>query len=183
MEIFIYLLVSYLIGNFMTASFVGKLYGVSLQDENSGNLGARNAGRTLGKLAFMLTLLGDAFKGALVVIIGNSLDFSSFLITLGILFVILGHLYPFWLRFKGGMGIATMIGSFLAFSPTFMLAMIAGTALFLIFTRSLTLSMIGGFMAYSFAILFSGNFHWSLLIGVLVLLTYEHRDNLMKRVR
>lgn len=183
MGIAIYLIISYLIGNIMTASLVGKLYGVSLQNENSGNLGARNAGRTLGKLAFSITLLGDAFKGAFVVFIGRSLDYSTFVLTLGILFVILGHLYPFWLRFKGGKGIATMIGAFLAFSPSYMLAMAFGTVLFLIFTRSFTISMIGGFITYILVIIYTEQFQWIMLIGILLLLTFEHRQNLIERVR
>lgn len=183
LEIAIYFILSYLLGNIMTASVVGKFYGVSLQNENSGNLGARNAGRTLGKLAFTLTLLGDAFKGASVVWIGRWLDFSSFVISLGILCVILGHLYPLWLRFKGGKGIATMIGAFLAFSPTYMLAMIGGTVVFLMIFRSLTLSMIGGFIAYSILILYTNQYQWSLLIAVLLLITFVNRKSLIERVR
>jgi len=62
----LYWLFSYLIGNFMTAFFVGRIYGVNLQEERSKNLGARNAGSVLGKVAFIWTFFGDALKGVLV---------------------------------------------------------------------------------------------------------------------
>ena len=97
----------------MTAYFVGKWNGVNLQQVNSSNLGARNAGRTFGKFAFFVTVIGDGGKGIVVVLLGRYLDVSEFSLTVGIFFVVLGHLYPFWLKFKGGKGIATGIGALL----------------------------------------------------------------------
>ena len=178
-----YLLFSYLLGTCMTAYFVGKWKGVDLQQQNTGNLGARNAGRTLGKTAFFLTVLGDGGKGIAVVLIGRYLGFTDFWITLGVLSVVLGHLYPFWLRFKGGKGVATGIGALLAFSPPLILALLAGFLLALPFTKSMTISMVSGFFTYSLAIVLLGRWELTALIAMLILLTIEHRQNISERVR
>lgn len=178
-----YLLFSYLLGTCMTAYIVGKWKGISLQQENTGNLGARNAGRTLGKAAFFLTVLGDGGKGIAVVLVGRYFGFDDFWITLGILFVVLGHLYPFWLRFKGGKGIATGIGALLAFSPVLLLGFLGGFILSMPFTKSLTISMVIGFFTYSMTILITGRYDLALLIAMLILLTFEHRQNIMERVK
>lgn len=181
--LFLYLLFSYLFGTFMTAYFLGKKKGINLQEENSGNLGARNAGRTLGKTAFFLTVLGDGGKGIVTVLIGRCLGFGDFWITIGILFVVLGHLYPFWLGFKGGKGIATGIGALLTFSPLLLLLFLVGFVLSLPFTKSMTISMILGFFTYSMTILLTGRYELVILIAMLVLLTIEHRQNIIERVK
>ena len=77
MEIGLYLLMSYFLGTCMTAWLVGRLSGVNLQTVNSGNLGARNAGRALGKKAFIITVLGDAGKGIAIILIGGFLGYSN----------------------------------------------------------------------------------------------------------
>lgn len=167
----------------MTAYIVGKWNGVNLQQVNSRNLGARNAGRALGKFAFVVTVIGDGGKGIVVVLLGRYLDISEFELTVGILFVVLGHLYPFWLKFKGGKGIATGIGALLAFSPSLLLALIAGFIFSLPFIKSLTLSMVIGFFTYSLYIILTGKFELLLLIVMLLLLTFKHRENLKERVK
>ncbi len=80
-----YFILSYIIGSIMTAFFVIK--GLSSEDirlQGSGNVGARNAGRVLGKKAFVYTFLGDAIKGVLVVLIARALHFSEEIQLLGL---------------------------------------------------------------------------------------------------
>ena len=167
----------------MTAYFVGKWNGINLQQVNSQNLGARNAGRELGKLAFIVTVIGDGGKGIIVVLLGRYLELSEFTLTVGILFVVLGHLYPFWLKFKGGKGIATGIGALLAFSPLLLVALIAGFIVSLPFTKSLTISMVIGFLTYSLYIVATGKLELLLLVVMLILLTFKHRENLKERMK
>ncbi|UZN00705.1 glycerol-3-phosphate acyltransferase [Lysinibacillus sp. MHQ-1] len=93
-----------------------------------------------------MTFLGDTMKGALVVSLGRLWHLEEWVIVSGAACVIAGHLYPFWLKCKGGKGVATFIGVGLALSPSLFLWMIAGTAAVLICTRSLTLGMVGGFI-------------------------------------
>ncbi|WP_369380357.1 glycerol-3-phosphate acyltransferase [Lysinibacillus fusiformis] len=175
----LYWLFSYLIGNFMTAFFVGKIYGVNLQEERSKNLGARNAGSVLGKRAFLLTFLGDALKGLLVVGIGRLWYLEEWVIVSGAACVIAGHLYPFWLKCKGGKGVATFIGVGLALSPGLFLWMIAGTAALLMLTRSLTLGMVGGFIFYVGAIIQAGQLKsYALLMIAIVCMLIRHMSNI-----
>lgn len=141
----------------MTAYFVGKVYGVNLQAERSKNLGARNAGSVIGKAAFVWTFLGDALKGVLVVWLGYLWQLEEWVMIGGAAWVIAGHLFPIWLKFNGGKGVATFIGVGIALSPSLFLWMIIGTMLSLVFTRSLTLSMVGGFIFYIGAIIQAGN--------------------------
>lgn len=152
-----------------------------MEKENSGNLGARNAGRTLGKLAFCITLLLDALKGAISVYIGRLLEFDDLMISLGVLICILGHLFPFWLRLKGGKGVATMIGGLLNLNPYLIFIIFCGIVFTLPFTKSLTASMIFGFLVCSISIfLFHLPLYFPIIISFLFI-TWKHRENLMRR--
>lgn len=165
----------------MSAWFVGKWYGVALEKENSGNLGARNAGRTLGKGAFCITLLFDALKGAITVYIGRLLAFDELMVSFGVFICILGHLFPFWLRLKGGKGVATMIGGLLCLNPYLLLILFCGTVFTLPFTKSLTFSMVFGFIACSIAIYLLHLPMYSPIMISFLLITWKHRENLTNR--
>lgn len=170
---------SYMTGNFMTAYVVGKVYGVNLQEERSKNLGARNAGSVIGKDAFLWTFLGDSLKGALIVGAGRFMHFEEWEIILGASLCILGHLFPFWLKFNGGKGVATFIGVGLALSPSLFLMMVVGTAITLSITRSLTLSMLGGFLLYVGAIMYTDklSLYIPLLVAIIFMLM-KHMSNI-----
>lgn len=113
------LVIGYFCGCISTGYFVGKANNVDIRKKGSGNAGATNALRTMGVLPAILTLLGDAFKVAIPILI---LRFGHFNIPpsweLNALYLglggVLGHNYPFYLHFKGGKGIATMGGTILA---------------------------------------------------------------------
>ncbi|MET0786097.1 MAG: glycerol-3-phosphate acyltransferase, partial [Paenisporosarcina sp.] len=151
----VYWISSYLIGNLMTAWWVGKRNKIDLRAHRSGNLGARNAGAVIGKKAFFMTFFGDALKGVLVILIGYYFGFPLWVIAFAGLLVIVGHLYPFWLRGKGGKGIATFIGVGLAFNPLLFCAFILGFVVFIPFLKSATLSMFFGYLTYIIAIFIS----------------------------
>jgi len=175
----VYWLLSYIIGNFMTAFFVGKAYGVNLQDERSKNLGARNAGSVIGKAAFVWTFFGDSLKGVAVVLLGRIWHLEEWVINVGATCVIFGHLFPVWLKFNGGKGVATFIGVGLALSTGLFFWMILGSALVFSLTRSLTLGMVGGFVLYSVALIQTGNFqlYIPILIAMLCMLI-KHMPNI-----
>ena len=163
----------------MTAFFVGKAYGINLQEERSKNLGARNAGSVIGKTAFVWTFFGDSLKGVAVVLLGRLWHLEEWIIIVGVTCAIIGHLFPIWLKFNGGKGVATFIGVGLALSPDLFFWMILGTALVLALTRSLTLGMVGGFVLYSAAIVLTGNFqlYIPILIAMLCMLI-KHMPNI-----
>lgn len=165
----------------MTAFFVGKAYGISLQEERSKNLGARNAGTVIGKAAFVWTFFGDSLKGVAVVLLGRLWHLEEWVINVGAACVVIGHLFPVWLKFNGGKGIATFIGVGLALSTGLFFWMILGTALVLGLTKSLTLGMVGGFVLYSVAIVQTGNFQLYIPILIAMLCIFiKHRPNMKK---
>ncbi|PGY99919.1 glycerol-3-phosphate 1-O-acyltransferase PlsY [Bacillus cereus] len=113
---FLYVVVSYLFGNILTAYIVTKCrHNVDIRDEGSGNPGARNMGRVYGKWYFVATFLGDAIKGAIVVSIAKYLFEDSTFVMITLLAVIIGHIYPVLFKGKGGKGISTFIGGLIAF--------------------------------------------------------------------
>ncbi|MFJ7969995.1 glycerol-3-phosphate acyltransferase [Psychrobacillus sp. NPDC096389] len=173
---FLYWLASYFIGTFLTAWWIGKWKKTDLTKMRSGNLGARNAGAVLGKSAFLLTFLGDALKGTLILYIGFHYNFSLEIIAIGGLLGIVGHMFPFWLQFKGGKGIATFIGVALVFNPSLFGIMAACFALFIGLLRSATLSMVIAFSIYAILCWIIPTFThvWPLSIAILLIL-YRHR--------
>lgn len=174
----LYWLISYLTGNLLTAWWIGKWKKVNLQRENSGNLGARNAGAVLGKGAFFLTFFGDALKGAAVIAAGYALQFPGWVIAFGGLCAILGHLFPFWLKWKGGKGISTFIGSGLAYDPLLFLVFVAGVALTIPILRSATLSMVAGYIGYIGWVLIFGRYDALPFVIAIVFILLLHRTNL-----
>ncbi|HBI82994.1 glycerol-3-phosphate 1-O-acyltransferase PlsY [Orrella sp. NBD-18] len=119
----IWLACAYLIGSIPFAVVVSKMFG--LQDPRSygsGNPGATNVLRSGNKGAAALTLIGDAAKGWFAVWLSQKLLGTGAVVALTAVMVFLGHLYPIFLKFKGGKGVATAVGVILALQP--MLALI-----------------------------------------------------------
>lgn len=176
---FIYLISSYIIGNLLLAYWVGKWKGTDLRTQKSGNLGARNAGAVLGKGAFLLTFLGDAGKGALVVLLGFHFGFELWVINLAGLLVVCGHLFPIWLKGKGGKGISTFIGVTFFLTPTLFLAMLVICLAFIPYFKSATLSMLAGFSAFILMAVVSQVLLvvWPLLIAI-ILIVFRHSSDI-----
>ena len=172
----VYFISSFLLGNILTAWWVGKLYKTDLRNHRSGNLGARNAGAVIGKSAFILTLLGDAMKGVIVILVGRYVGYPEWAVALGGLLVICGHVFPIWLKGKGGKGIATFVGIGLTFNLLFAIAFIVAFFLVIPFIRSATLSMISGFITYIGAVFYFHEFQnaWPIILAI-VLIMYRHR--------
>lgn len=179
----LYILLSYLLGTLLFAVIVGKVKGIDLQTANSGNLGARNAGRTLGKSAFVIVAVGDGLKGLVVVLAGRLLDFSDITIAFAVIAVVLGHLYPFWNKGKGGKGVATIIGAMLLFAPLNFLLFLLGFGLGMIIIKSATLSMVMGFIAYGMALILQLPTAGSLFAIALVLVIWKQRKSIIERVK
>lgn len=121
----------YIVGGLLPALAIGKAMGVDVRLEGSGNPGARNVGRVLGKSAFFVVLFLDAAKGALPVLVSRSLGLSPTVQLLLLFAVVLGHCYPVIHRFRGGKGAGAFVGGLLVFSPLALLAvLLLGAAMF-----------------------------------------------------
>ncbi len=122
LKIILCLIFGYLFGCFSTGYVVGKMNKVDIRNYGSGNVGTTNALRTLGAKAGAITLLGDALKAVIPIVIVKlvffpNVDYVQLLALYTGLGVVLGHNYPFWLKFVGGKGIAATGGVLAAFDP------------------------------------------------------------------
>lgn len=182
----LYLIASYLVGCIMTGFLVAKLIkGVDLRLLGSGNIGARNAGRVLGPSGFVLTLAGDILKAAAVVWAGIQFQYPPYIQLLGFLAVILGHLYPIFLRFHGGKGVASFIGGMIIFHPISAILVAAAFLLFYGIKRSLTVAGLFSFALTPF-------FYWLfekqwletlLLIPISFLVVYVQKEDIKERIK
>lgn len=108
---------AYLLGSIPTGLLLGKAYGIDVRNEGSGNIGATNLYRTVGRKVGIITLFGDCLKGLIPVLV---VKFSSMPVDYAAwvgLAAFCGHVFSAFLKFKGGKGVATALGVFLALAP------------------------------------------------------------------
>jgi glycerol-3-phosphate acyltransferase PlsY len=111
------LVAGYLLGSVPTGYIVGSMAGVDVRTAGSGNVGATNVARVLGKGRGALTLVVDVAKGWLPVFVAQRLELGLPTAVLAGTAAFFGHLYPVFLRFQGGKGVATAFGVFLGLAP------------------------------------------------------------------
>lgn len=183
---------SYLLGSIPFGMVMSRLFGGGdVRRAGSGNIGATNVARVAGPVPGLLTLLLDAGKGWLAVWLAMRLLHGQALDTvLAGWFAMLGHCFPVWLRFRGGKGVATAAGVFLALCP---FAMLAAAVLFLLvagFWRYVSLGSIAAAAAIPLLVYLLWAPHFappesvtitSLAIAALVI--YQHRGNIARLAR
>ncbi|MGY4312377.1 MULTISPECIES: glycerol-3-phosphate 1-O-acyltransferase PlsY [Bradyrhizobium] len=174
-------LIGYLLGSIPFGMILTRLAGTQdLRTIGSGNIGATNVLRTGHKGLAAATLIGDMLKGTVAVIIAGSIDGpnAAMLAALG---AFLGHLFPVWLRFRGGKGVATYIGVLLGlFWPAALIFAVIwiGTATT---TRYSSLSaLVAAFVTPLFLWWFGHNALASLFAVLTLLLFYMHRENIKR---
>jgi acyl phosphate:glycerol-3-phosphate acyltransferase len=182
--------VGYLLGSIPTGYLVAKARGIDIRTTGSGNIGATNAFRILGKRAGFFVLLVDALKGWLAVQVAAQLiaqlissePVEYLRITAGIT-VILGHNFTCWLHFKGGKGIATSAGVLVALVPWALLIVLAIWIILFVATRYVSVGSIGGSFALPIATWFTThhNLGLTLVMAVLgALAIFKHRRNIQR---
>jgi glycerol-3-phosphate acyltransferase PlsY len=117
MEHLIALAVAYLVGSIPFAYLLTRRRGIDLRDVGSGNVGAANVLRTTGVRAAVLAMVLDALKGVLAVIVAQRVAPGATTPMVAGLASVIGHIYPVWLRFRGGKGVATAAGVFGVITP------------------------------------------------------------------
>ena len=124
MAVFLVILFAYLLGSVPTGFLLGSLAGVDVRKAGSGNVGATNVARVAGKKHGFLTLLGDTAKGFVPVFLALQLGLGAAATGLVALAAFSGHLYPIFLKFQGGKGVATALGALLALAPAATLVLV-----------------------------------------------------------
>ncbi len=192
-------LIGYVFGLFQTSYLYGRIKGIDIREHGSGNAGATNALRTLGKKAGAITFFGDCFKCVFAVVTvrllfaGYGEPGENMGVLLGMyasMGVILGHNFPFYLNFKGGKGIAATAGLYVSLDPILMLigatsfvAAVAVTKYVSVGSILVVIELLAGVLIYGFL----GKWgltqpHLYELYGITVFLTllalYRHKKNI-----
>ncbi len=185
-------LIAYLVGSLSFAVIVSRAMGLSdPRTYGSGNPGATNVLRSGSKPAAIVTLLLDAAKGWLPVMLvkwfGPAYGLGEGTQALAGIAAFLGHLYPVFFAFKGGKGVATAVGVLLAFQPLLALATLLTFAIIVFFTRYVSLaSMVAAVFAPAYYLIGDG-VAWTAsgaktlaLIAMGLLLIWRHRENIQR---
>jgi glycerol-3-phosphate acyltransferase PlsY len=174
---------AYLIGSVPSGLVLSKLFGKQdPRDHGSGNIGATNVMRAGGKLLGAVTMLADIFKGLVPVALAIFSGLSEEWIAAIALAVFLGHLFPLYLKFKGGKGVATMFGVLLPWQPVAALTGLVIWALLLRFSHYVSLSSILVALALPLLVWWTGGSIACLLASMAFasLVTVKHADNIRR---
>ena len=200
-------LASYIVGSLPFGFWISKSLGVDIRNQGSGNIGATNVLRTLGRKVGITVLILDISKGFLPVLIGsiiifnqlpdNMLDKEEIEGTIYVLLAIgaiLGHNYTFWLGFKGGKGIATSAGAIMPFLPEVLIGSLFVWILFFFLSRYVAIASIAA--AFSIPILTVSldhnylfpeiNSSWPVIsFGIIasIMAIWRHRSNIQRLIK
>lgn len=172
----------YLIGTIPSGYLIAKSKGIDIRKEGSGNVGATNVARTLGKTAGIITLLIDIAKGAIAVLIAIAFEANNELNSLAALMVVLGHCFSIPRLLSGGKGVATAFGASLALAP--LTALVAVVVFFTVFKVKKIVSLASISAATSLPIsnyLITQNYQTTAALFVIALVvSIRHKENILR---
>ena len=190
------ILIAYLLGSIPFGYIVYKSHtGKDIRDAGSGNIGATNILRNLGKKAGIVVLTGDCLKGTISVLfalylynLGISLPFKITRLEFGLfigLIAVIGHLFPIYIGFKGGKGVATALGIFLPIVPLAILIVVIVFIVIVWLTKYVSAASITGAIILPIAIHFiysteTGILKISVLLSLFVI--FKHRKNIKRLI-
>ena len=181
MNALIVIVASYALGCFATAYYLFRFStGQDIRRHGSGNAGARNIGRELGALAFVVTFVIDGGKGFLALALADYFKLGETSLMLAMIAVVTGHIWPAQLGFRGGKGVATAIGALAAFDVKILIPLIIIFAVAALVAKNFTL---GGLLAIAISPIAAAILHQSagVTAGVSFLaamIIFAHRENL-----
>lgn len=182
--IFLVAVISYILGSIPNGYLIGKyFFNKDIRALGSGNVGSTNAMRNFGKSAGVATLICDALKGFIAVLIADKIGGTN-TAAVGLIFVVLGHMYSIFLHFKSGKGVATSFGALIYIDIKFVLIL---AFIFIIVVLIGRMVSLGSILAALSAIIV-GYFYFGLgpiyyaIIIVALLIIYKHKSNI-KRIK
>ena len=188
-------LVAYLVGSISFSIIISKkMAGFDVREKGSGNAGATNMLRSVGKKAAALTLLGDALKGVVAILfavivgaIAKNSD-KALLVQIAGILVVVGHTFPIFFEFKGGKGVATSLGVLLMTNWKIGLICLVFALVLMALTKMVSMGSVGAAILFPVLVLFintnfivsegSGYFVYSIILAVLV--AFNHRSNIQR---
>jgi glycerol-3-phosphate acyltransferase PlsY len=175
----VYLIITYLLGSIPFGLIISKLFGKDIRKEGSGNIGATNVTRVLGKKAGLLVLILDMLKGFLPIYIAKYI-FDTKLVSLLAIASVIGHCFSIFLKFKGGKGVATAIGVLLALSSkTTLIVIMFWLGVFLVSGYVSLASMLSASISWVVINFIENDIYYTyaaFIIGLIIIL--KHKDNL-----
>lgn len=189
LKIILVLVLSYMIGSISSSIIISKIMtGEDIRKHGSGNAGATNALRVLGKKGGILTLVGDILKTVIAIIISKFIlgEDKSLAIYLSGIGTVLGHNYPIWFGFKGGKGVAVSITAILFADYIIGLIVMLVSLLIMVVTKYVSLgSVLGAVLCIALSLTLRwGNWYYiffTLVVGLLAI--YRHKANIVRLVK
>lgn len=190
-------IIAYLLGSISFSVIISKkMAGFDVREKGSGNAGTTNVLRTVGKKAAIITLICDILKGVIAILVAilagkivQGLD-NALLVQLAGIFVIVGHTFPVFFKFKGGKGIATSLGVLLMINWQIGLICLVFALVLMILTKMVSVGSIAAAVLFPVLVLFikdnyivAESSNWSYLIFsiiIAVLVIFNHRGNLKR---
>ncbi len=174
------IVIAYLLGSVSTSILLSKLMKFpDPREVGSKNAGATNVLRSVGRKQAAIVLIGDALKGVVAVLIAKMMGLQPPLMGLAAVAAVVGHIYPVYFKFKGGKGVATMMGALLALSIVVGVVAIVVWAAVVAITRYVSLASLCAVAAALLSSLLFGKFYYAFPIFLMgTLIAYAHRENI-----
>lgn len=172
---------SYFVGSISPATILGKMHGIDIRKEGSGNPGTTNVLRVLGKKQAAITLIVDLCKGMVCVFVGMLIS-PAVAYTAGAM-ALIGHCFPWQFKFKGGKGVATGIGIMFAVKPSLALILLLIFVIVVAITRYVSLgSIIATFVMTGLSLyMIPGFFGYGVILAAIIIT--KHRANIGRLIR
>ena len=184
MILLVWILIGYLLGSIPFGLVVARLFGLGdLRQIGSGNIGATNVLRTGSKFGAALTLIADAGKAGVTILLARTMAGEDAAQLAGFA-AFFGHCYPIWLKFRGGKGVSTFFG--LLFALTWPIGLISGATWLLIagiFRYSSFAAIAAATLTPLFMIIFSQQGLVALSIGLMILILWRHKENISRLLK
>ena len=177
----VYIVIAYLLGSISPSIVLGKMSGVDIRKEGSGNAGTTNTLRVLGKKAAIITLLIDAGKGAMAVFLGSLASQTCSYICAAA--VMAGHIWPVFYGFKGGKGVATAFGAVLMINWKMALLLLALTLVLTALSKRMSVGSIGAAVGLPILSIFMENGFWPYALGMALVVIYKHKGNIQRLLK
>ena len=182
MTAFLVILFAYLVGSIPTGVLLGRVAGVDVRKQGSGNIGATNVARTAGRTLGIFTLIGDALKGLGPVLICRALELDEAIVAAAAVAALCGHVFSVFLGFRGGKGVATGVGVLLGLAPASLPIPLTIFGATMAATRTVSLSSILAVLSAPFAVLL---FRYppaiaAAALAMAVLIISRHHENISR---
>ena len=188
-------IIAYLIGSISFSVIISKkMAGFDVREKGSGNAGATNMLRSVGKKAAALTLLGDALKGVVAILVAVIVGLiaknsdKALLVQIAGILVVVGHTFPIFFGFKGGKGVATSLGVLLMTNWQIGLICLVFAIVLMALTKMVSMGSVGAAILFPVLVLFintnytvsegSSYFVYSIILAVIV--AFNHRSNIQR---